>query len=358
MRSYSRLCAAAGAVTLALGLSVGAGAGQAQAATTHWRQVYQSWSWSSNQLKGVVALSAGNAWAVGSSHTSAIVMHWNGSKWSRVTVPDAAGFHPTAVAASSWNNVWAVGTVSGSATGRILRWNGSAWQLIPLPDGVVGQSPVVLSPTDAWVLGTDLCSGGGCTSTLLHWDGSGWTPFAVAAAIYALAGSSAKNVWAVGLQGDLIHLAAYRWNGGSWNWVSSVPHPEISGTPRVTAPSAHNVWIGGWLAKSGTPIFALHWNGSGWQEHTTPLILASGAFLNAEGTLVTDGHGGLWMGPYVHWTGTAWRSVAPGVNTSAFDIAAIARVPGSYSLWGVGKRYRSAGSNIWESLIAVHGTMP
>lgn len=73
------------------------------------------------ELNGVYAISARNAWAVGGdiapgfTGEQAIVLHWNGAKWLRVTVPGAGPDTQTglgAVAASSAANVWAVGSSS------------------------------------------------------------------------------------------------------------------------------------------------------------------------------------------------------------------------------------------------------
>jgi hypothetical protein len=69
-----------------------------------------------NNLEGVYASSAGNAWAVGDSGGGAFVLHWDGRSWqdevSPVQSTDLGG-----VAGSSAGNAWAVGSITnGSAT--------------------------------------------------------------------------------------------------------------------------------------------------------------------------------------------------------------------------------------------------
>jgi hypothetical protein len=122
----------------------------------------------------------------------------------------------------------------------------------------------------------------------------------------------------------------------------------------VVAQSADNVWVGGWLERRRSPIFVMHWNATRRSERTTSQSRPN-AFLNATTELVTDGKGGVWLGPWVHWTGTTWDSVAPGLSTSAFDLNAFARIPGTVSLWGVGQRRTRDGR---QGLVGLHGAAP
>ena len=84
----------------------------------------------SGELSGVAAISATNAWAVGSTGTGkTLIVHWNGKTWTRVPSPGGA-FH--GVAATSARSAWAVGSTSNghhsSFQTLILRWNGTAWK--------------------------------------------------------------------------------------------------------------------------------------------------------------------------------------------------------------------------------------
>jgi len=68
-----------------------------------------------DQLNGVAAVSAANAWAAGT--TNRIALHlicWDGKSWQRV--PTAGGGYFKGVAAISAANAWAVG--AGRATRR------------------------------------------------------------------------------------------------------------------------------------------------------------------------------------------------------------------------------------------------
>jgi hypothetical protein len=346
------------AVILGLGASTSGAAEAGGRWWPHWHMTFEAHTHTASRLIAVTAVTARDAWAVGSTRSGALILRWNGSRWQQVTVPGPAGFQPSAVAASSSHNVWITGTVSGSVTGTILHLGRTGWQQIALPAGQPARSPVVVGPHDVWVLGTVIGNQSSSTATLLNWDGTGWTPFYLHASIYSLAGSGPDNVWAVGWQNAATsRLVTYKWNGSSWSPAISMPHPKIE-TPGITAVSPHDVWIGSWLARTGTPIVILHWTGWRWREHITP-IQSPTRYLYARTQLVADRHGGLWMGPWVHWTGRTWTSVPPGTGMSAgFYPIAITGIPGTDSLWGAGTSQRARVKPAVEAAIGVHGTLP
>ncbi len=74
--------------------------------------MYRNSATTQNSLYGMAALSASDQWAVGVWGKSALVMHGNGSRWSRVTVPGQAGAELFQVSGTSLGNVWAGGDVS------------------------------------------------------------------------------------------------------------------------------------------------------------------------------------------------------------------------------------------------------
>jgi hypothetical protein len=103
------------------------------------------------EVKGVVALSTTNAWAVGeytaSDHTiRTLITHWNGASWTVSPSPDEWG-SLSGVAATGARDVRAVGYhqtgAEGSAQiGVVERWNGATWSLAesPTPQGVTHSS--------------------------------------------------------------------------------------------------------------------------------------------------------------------------------------------------------------------------
>jgi len=96
-----------------------------------------------DELFGVRGTSSTDTWAVGVSVIGGVdqtlAMHWNGTKWTRVTTPDPGGDPGgpavsndlIGVAGISASDTWAVGS-SGTET-LILHWDGSAWTRVPSP---------------------------------------------------------------------------------------------------------------------------------------------------------------------------------------------------------------------------------
>ena len=96
----------------------------------------------SGTLRAVAATSASNAWAVGSTGSpvtpKTLIMHWIGKTWKRQPTPSLAAKDIGAlsgVAAVSASDAWAVGTVSAGTGSEppILRWNGTSWKRVPSP---------------------------------------------------------------------------------------------------------------------------------------------------------------------------------------------------------------------------------
>jgi hypothetical protein len=126
-----------------LGIFAAAISPTAQAATAPGRAaVVKSPNPSStdNELNGVSADSATDAWAVGFYDDSTgvrrpLIAHWDGAAWSQVTSPTPPRFFTlSAVSAVSPTDVWAVGTCTclGTETEQtlILHWDGTAWSQV------------------------------------------------------------------------------------------------------------------------------------------------------------------------------------------------------------------------------------
>lgn len=123
-----------------------------------------------NQLQGVVALSANDAWAVGSYENkfgvgnSTLIEHWNGKQWQVVPSPSPGSNYNalTSVAATRPDDIWAVGTFSSNSStldGEALveHWNGKLWSVIQNPRGsdqVSLQAITALSANDIWAVGS------------------------------------------------------------------------------------------------------------------------------------------------------------------------------------------------------------
>ncbi len=199
-----------------------------------------------DQLFGVTAVSATDAWAVGSSldpqsRTKALVLHWNGSTWSQASAPAVAtdATQLSAVAAGSASDVWAVGyynTPSDFDHPLILHWNGSAWAREELPSP--GSKTEVLdgvaaTASNVWAVGLGPCIGPSieCPSKtlIMHLTGSGWQVVPSVSVsdhqdqngLAGVAMTSASNAWAAGdyfpaAEQEPIYAMLQHWNGSTW----------------------------------------------------------------------------------------------------------------------------------------------
>ena len=177
---HAALAIAAACVSVGLASVI---AGPARAATDPAAGPAATTYSTAGQLAGVATVSNSSAWAVGyagrSSAPRVLMLHWNGTAWSLVTLPNAGGEGSQlfGVAALSAGDVWAVGHTQES-DGAILtlgeHFNGTAWSIVPTPDpGELG--PLVdngllaaASPGNGtvWALGGQETLGECCQQTL------------------------------------------------------------------------------------------------------------------------------------------------------------------------------------------------
>jgi hypothetical protein len=239
-----------------------------------------------NQLRAVVAISATNAWAVGFSNNNGTVHtlteHWNGSKWSIVSSPNVGtlGSVLYSVTKVSATNIWAVGEYSASLSTGVYaqtlteHWNGSKWSVVSSPNagpsgsangGFFGVTAVAAS--NIWAVGYYVVNGTTPVQTTLieHWNGSKWSIVSspnVASDVNRLFGVafiSASNVWTVGystpISGGSDQTLTEHWNGTSWSIVSSPnvgsSNNDLNGV--TTIPANNQVWTAGIYDTNPTP---------------------------------------------------------------------------------------------------------
>jgi hypothetical protein len=122
----------------------------------------------------------------------------------------------------------------------------------------------------------------------------------------------------------------------------------------VAALSTNNVWAVGQDNSTGYPLIE-HWNGSRWQEKSSPDILGGGGLksLFSLGPRDIWAVGGASDGTLVeHWNGTNWRTVpAPDPGNYANGLMSISGTS-SNDLWAVGFQISQQGtSDVGSSLI-------
>lgn len=148
------------ALAVGLVLLMGAPAG-AQAA---WTQIPSPNRPGSNELQGAAGAAASHVWAVGHTylggpHWIPLVLHWNGTAWSRATIPAfPAGGQLRDVVALSSTNVYAVGLDGEgfNAQTLVLHWNGVSWTRQVTPSPPVGPKlygAAAIGPSTVWAVG-------------------------------------------------------------------------------------------------------------------------------------------------------------------------------------------------------------
>ncbi len=284
----------------------------------------------SNLLAGVSAVSGSDAWAVGSYNdattgaSKTLVLHWNGTAWSKVKSPSPGSSFSQlyGVSAVSGSDAWLVGSYDTSDGGvtktLVLHWNGTAWSKVSSPspssvsynslDGVSARSG-----SDAWAVGDYGTSDGGRSGTLvLHWDGTAWAKVSSpspGSGLNGLTGASAVSggdAWAVGSSSSydnpyVIGTLILHWDGTAWTKVKS-PNPSCPDDINsyndlygVSARTGSDAWAAGDYGDCATNLFkratlVAHWNGTAWinaSAITTSTSITSSANPVTTGTPVT-----------------------------------------------------------------------
>jgi hypothetical protein len=124
-------------------------------------------------------LSGKNVWAVGNSdNNKTLIVHWDGTAWQRVPSPCHRECHLDGVVAISARNAWAVG--SAFQRTLILHWNGVTWATVPSPTPRAGgylYGVAALSARDLWAVGrTNLGALSDVPNTIIdHWNSTCWS---------------------------------------------------------------------------------------------------------------------------------------------------------------------------------------
>lgn len=273
---------------------------------TAWSQVTApSTGYNTNDLAATSASSTSDAWAVGWSEPQRYTfyplgMHWNGTAWSVSSslATALAGQIAVGVADISPTDAYAVGGHLGSASqGQVAQWNGSTWTrlTVPLPQNNNLASDLYAvsadGPNDVWIVGTyelEVTSSDYADETYsLHWNGSSWSIVSMPLepgtnpnfkyVLDSVKANSPTDVWAVGqainvATGSATTLIEH-WNGTAWSIVSSPSPGTGDNLTGVTASSSTDVWAVGYDTPSGSSTaqtLTMTWNGTVWTTVGSP----------------------------------------------------------------------------------------
>jgi hypothetical protein len=248
-----------------------------------------------NSLSGVTCVSASECWAVGYYFTGdnfvdqTLIERWDGSSWSIVSSPNTSTTEANVllgVTCVSASECWAVGYYYGlddliSQT-LIERWDGTSWTIVNSPNTNT-QSNVLLGVTcgsvsDCWAVGDYAFTGGVLQTLIERWNGTSWeivsspnTSATQSNFLYSVTCGPASDCWTVGyyIVDAVINLnqtMIERWDETSWTIVSS---PNTSATQSnllygVTCGSTPDCWAVGYYynASSVAQTLALRYTAS------------------------------------------------------------------------------------------------
>lgn len=263
-----------------------------------------------SELHSVSAASANDVWAVGSSQdggapSRTLIEHWDGTQWSIVPSPnpDTQLNELRGVAALSANDAWAVGYRGGTHNETpletlILHWDGTSWRQVPSPNVPAGANQLsaitAISPNDIWAVG----SAGGAPLAM-HWNGTAWSVIPMKGSsglsserLTAVSGTASNDIWAVsqgkGVFTNQTFAKIRRWDGTRWtekvcraasasnppaNYEGGGPDAYFTG---VAAAASNDVWA---VGASGSGPMILHWDGKAWTTVTHPRAFPNTAVL-------------------------------------------------------------------------------
>jgi hypothetical protein len=321
-----------------------------------WTRVASPSPGSSDTLDGLGFSSARDGWAVGSSGSDTLIVHWNGSTWGTPPPPPTGYETPgtlLGVAAASNSSAWAVGYAGSISSGKVLmvHWNGSTWSRVTKPAVLAGAGRLaaitVVSASDAWAVGftgTDTSP----RTLLLHWNGTAWSqvasPAPIAGALNAVT-ATATSGWAVGdvhpggaaYSPLILRLAGKAWSRPATTYGTHVNDDVILDGVAVT--SGSSAWATG--NTQATSALA-HWNGSGWTSAYSLFPLPavyffSGVAAGPGGTafMVGSRSSGASQVPFsAKLAGTAWQKVTVSAPAGA-ALHAVTFAPGG-TAWAAG----------------------
>jgi hypothetical protein len=211
------------------------------------------------QLNGVTEPAAADGWAVGtisspsSFASQTLAYHWDGTAWTRSSTPNPAGPAQenglNAVAARAASDVWAAGgdgpSTAAAESSLVLHWNGSAWRQVRVPN-IGSLDAVTFAPGRIWIAGGDQVN---------QFNGAPWTTLPTAPGVTEITGlaDTAAGLWAVGYmdvtcgEGICTRPWAALWNGTTWTEAPAGAGTGLFGVvaagPEVLAASVNPVQV-------------------------------------------------------------------------------------------------------------------
>ncbi len=130
------------------------------------------------ESKGIYAITPDNVWiagygSIGKNADHGYVQHWNGNSWQVISTPYQDNLYSSFfrdIDGSGANDIWIVGENSYPQEAILLHWNGSSWTKKPGQSSNVSMSRVMaMEPDNAWAAPITIKGNG-----MSYWNGSSW----------------------------------------------------------------------------------------------------------------------------------------------------------------------------------------
>jgi hypothetical protein len=293
-------------------------------------------------------------WPCDSGNTPTVVRHWNGHVWT--VIPESAlhGISAQFVTASSATDAWLLGSFPAERSYGAVHWNGSKWSKETLPAWVVrgngsGEADIYTAdfgPRDLWVFSL-FGNIGQKVSFAAHYQNGRWTKSYLPEIPQAEAAISPRSIWLLGQSTPGVSLTGptylLHWNGHRWS-RSDFPRQRVPGYPTsLIATGPNDMWAIWIPAQASAAPYLLHWTGAHWTKVAFP---KGGAGVPAAG----DGARGLWLNGFatgvkrvqlfLHWSAGHWKLwQVPQKGWEPGNVDFLALIPGTTSVWATGNVY-------------------
>ncbi len=202
------------------------------------------------------------------------------------------------------------------------------------------------SARDVWAVGHTAVGNG--QTLIAHWNGGGWgiVPSPSPGSFAYLSGVAApatSDAWAVGTASSAPLGSAsagqqaliLHWDGVRWTQVAVPALGSLAGLRAVAATSASNAWA---VGSAGSRALILHWNGSSWTRMPAPGGELGGVAASSPSNAWAVGSTNKFRTLILHWNGRVWSRVASPSRTPeglADFLNSVAIGPGN-AAWAVG----------------------
>lgn len=322
-----------------------------------------------NELLGVSARAANDAWAVGYYTSGGIprtlALHWNGRAWDISSTPNQGVRQNTlqAVAARAAGDAWAVGYYEdsrGVLKTLALHWNGRRWVIIPTPNKGRGDNALYgitqLPTSAAWAVGYYADKNNVMQTLIQRWNGRAWRIVAspnnpgALNRLFAISANAIDSAWATGVSVDGSGRSTpliERWNGTKWSIQPfDALDTEQQQLNSVSAVDAGNTIAVGYYFPTitNTESLALRWSGGDWTDTGGPNPIGTGNVLQgvssvsannawAAGTQYNAGF--LPQTLLMQYDGGVWSHItSPNSGSGANYLNGVSALPGD--VWAVG----------------------